>query len=183
MPSKSKLIHVGEGNLKALSVRLRKSYDIYVGYPNNGEHYTYKAYEYERKGKKGNKKATKGIEENANLPLVAQVAFDNEFGGTNGNPPERSFLRSTIAKNTRKYFEMMRKITLKVLRKEMDLERGVRIVGIKMQSDVQDTITNFKDPPNAPSVIKIKGYDAPLRYKGTLVQAIKNLVKKRDSIR
>lgn len=164
-------------------MRLRKSYDIYVGYPNNGERYTYSSYEYERKGKKGKKKATKGIGEDANLPLVAQVAFDNEFGGASGNPPERSFLRSTIARYTKRYFEMMRKITLKVLRKEMELERGVRIVGIKMQSDVQDTITNFKDPPNAPSVIKIKGYDAPLRYKGTLVQSVKNLVKKRDSAR
>lgn len=180
----SKIIEIGKGNLDRLSRRVQGKFDIFVGLPNNGQRYPYRAYEYGPQRLKGSKRQSRKAPTNISvsskpLPLVAEVGFWNEFGTEDGRIPARPFLRGTIVRNKARYLKIMREISIKVLRGELDLEKGLKKLALVGQNDVRNGIKNWHTPPNAPSTIRQKGVNAPLKYKGTLVQSIVGFVRRK----
>lgn len=104
-------------------------------------------------------KARVGIIETKSYPdgeSVAEVAFKNEYG--TGVIPPRPFFRKAIADNRDKIPQMMGKLLQK-----HDPETAMRLVCEHMKDELQTSVMTWEDPPNAPSTIKKKGFDSPLR--------------------
>ena len=109
-------------------------------------------------------RGTKG----SDLPMIAMV---NEFGSRRRNIPERSFLRSTMRKHRAKYQQLLQE----AIEKAMDGQpqrRAMERIGALVVGDVQRTMTELKNPPNAPSTIAKKGSANPLIDTGRLRQSI-----------
>ena len=100
---------------------------------------------------------------------VAAVAAWNEFGTE--TIPERPFFRRAIAK-------MEEEGLAKVLGKGIDRERLVidrRVadkIGAYAAEQVQQSITDLKEPPNAPETIRRKGSDDPLIDTGRMRRSV-----------
>lgn len=180
---RSTVTDIGSENLDKIAKNIAGKYEMLVGLPNSGQRYAYRSYEYGPQKKKGARrqspKAPTKIDTSTKpLPLVSEVGFWQEFGTSDGRIPERSFLRSTIVKNIKKYLGINKLIAIKVLRGELELEKGLKKCVLIAADDVKETIRTFTTPPNAPSTIKQKGVDSPLRYKSTLNRAITGLVRR-----
>jgi hypothetical protein len=106
---------------------------------------------------------------------IIEIAFWNEFGAPNADPPikERSFLRSTMNENRKKYFALQAKLITALMKGMISREQAVAIMGMQMQSDVQNKIRALRTPPNAPSTKRRKGSSNPLIDTGELFKAIK----------
>jgi len=77
---------------------------------------------------------------------VIMVGLVQEFGSPVRNIPERSYLRSTVAGNKRKYKALMRKLAKQISEGKMTLNKALNILGLQVQSDVQDKITSISSP-------------------------------------
>lgn len=92
-----------------------------------------------------------GLPKNSNAypngTSVIMVGAVHEFGSPARNVPQRSFLRSTITENARKYKEDMKKIMKSVIDGKYDLLKGLSLLGLKVQTDVRTKITDIKEPP------------------------------------
>ena len=99
---------------------------------------------------------------------MADIATWNEFGTETA--PARSFLRSTFDKAG--YYETELTGLAKRVGAELTARRALRILGMKITSDVKSTIVNLKEPPNAASTIAEKGSSNPLVDTGKLRQSI-----------
>jgi hypothetical protein len=96
---------------------------------------------------------------------VAQVAAFNEFGL---GVPERSFLRATFD-GKRKELEAAAMAEVRgVLEGRQDVTKALSRLGLRAAADVQATITELREPPNAPATIKKKGSSKPLIDTGRL---------------
>ena len=101
------------------------------------------------------------------------IAAVNEFGSADGHVPERSYLRSTIDENQKKYLDMLTKATGDTIDKGAGaMRRELGKVGAVATADVQRKIRDLREPPNAPSTIAKKGSDNPLIDTGRLRQSI-----------
>jgi hypothetical protein len=76
---------------------------------------------------------------------VIMVGTAHEFGSS--RVPERSFLRSTVIEKKRDYKTLFRKLSYKVIKSDMDTKQALGIVGLAVQTDVQDNITDIDAPP------------------------------------
>lgn len=122
------------------------------------------------------------LDEDGNI-TVAGYAAVNEFGSADGSVPERSFLRSTVDANGRVYESELQAVAIETVdaavrslssgQAEATLERGLGRVGARAARDVQVTIRDLRDPPNAPSTLagKYPG-DNPLIETGRMRQSI-----------
>lgn len=88
--------------------------------------------------------------------LVANVGYRNEYG--QGNIPARPFFRTTIENNRA---DLPSKVAS--LMQKHDIETALRLVGEHLSDELQESVMTWEEPPNAPSTIKKKGYNAPLR--------------------
>ena len=111
-----------------------------------------------------------GIHPNSEGMTIPEVGAVNEFGG--GNVPERSFIRSTIRENVKKYSEVRKELLAKIITGNMTLDKAVNILGTMVKSDIQKMITDLKDPPNAPRTVEEKGSSNPLIDTGLLRKSI-----------
>jgi len=116
---------------------------------------------------------------------VVEVAITNEFGGVSvvneeysrrasekgiklkvGSAiriPERSFMRTTIAKHARKYKDLNKKILISAIKTAgKDLIKNLNKLGEIAKQDIQDQIVDIKEPANSARTIAIKGSDNPL---------------------
>lgn len=116
-----------------------------------------------------------GNEENG--LTVVQVATFNEFGGENNNPPERSFIRSTVDQKFNSYVEKSRKLQMKCILQELTVGKALSALGELIQSDIIETINQGVEPENAPSTQKAKGSTTPLIDSGQLKQSIRYQVE------
>lgn len=91
---------------------------------------------------------------------TALVAAANEFGTP--TIPERSFMRSTMDEEQEKYFTMGEQVAQAAADGKITLRRGAQLIGLTMQNDIRQKITDLKSPPNAPSTIRQKGSANPL---------------------
>lgn len=89
-------------------------------------------------------------------PLIAQVGYWNEYG-TDTIPP-RPFFRTAVENNRDKLGPMF----VRAVQKH-DTEAAMRTVCDHMVDELKISVLTWTDPPNAPSTIRKKGYNAPLR--------------------
>jgi len=105
-------------------------------------------------------------------------AIVNEYGTTKAGKnrniviPERSFLRSTFNKNYKKISKKFSKIPKLIRSGRFDVTRELRLIGLYQKNQIKKTIIRFKDPGNALSTIKNKGFDNPLIETGQLLKSI-----------
>jgi len=105
---------------------------------------------------------------------VVQYATANEFGTleNGGFTPERSFIRSTIDEKRGEYESFVEKMKIKILTGKESVAKGLGLLGLTIQKDIQKKITDLSDPPNAPSTIKKKGSSNPLIDTGRMRQSV-----------
>lgn len=104
-------------------------------------------------------KARVGIIEPMTYPggeSVAEVGYWNEYG-TDTIPP-RPFFRTAVENNRDKLGPML----VRAVQKH-EPETAMRMVCEHMVDELKMSVLTWTDPPNAPSTIKSKGYNAPLR--------------------
>jgi len=78
---------------------------------------------------------------------VIMVGSVHEFGSPENGVPERSFLRSTVFENDKKYLGLTRKLGAKILKGEISAELGLGKLGLIVQTDVRQKIVDIKEPP------------------------------------
>lgn len=97
---------------------------------------------------------------------VIMVGAVHEFGSPSRNIPQRSFLRSTVQSNRRNYKNLFKKLSKQIVDGKLDKKRALGVVGLKVQADVQEKITDIKQP-------KLKSREGnPLVDTGHLRQSI-----------
>lgn len=132
--------------IEALNASLSKGSSVLVGLPKNSNPYP----------------------DGTSVIMVGAV---HEFGAPEKNIPERSFLRSTVTGKRLKYKLLLTKLAAKVVAKKLSLKDALNILGITVQSDVQNMIVDIKEPP-------LKYRDGnPLNYSGHLKQSITYRIK------
>lgn len=102
-----------------------------------------------------------GFFEEAKYPdgtSVAQVAYWNEYGTIHS--PTRPFFRKTIRDNQSSWQDKLKQL---VELYKGDTEKVLLLLGEIIKGDLYTTITTWTEPPNAPSTIRKKGFNAPLR--------------------
>jgi len=90
------------------------------------------------------------------LPMVAAI---NEFGAPSRGQPPRPFMRNTVAKHKA---EWPKAAAALLKANDYDIAKTLALVGEGIKGQMQQEITDFKDPPNAPSTIARKGFNKPL---------------------
>jgi hypothetical protein len=77
---------------------------------------------------------------------VIDVGIKHEFGVPAEHIPERSYLRSTIKENVREYRTFVDKLGEKVLMGTLSSDKALQTIGVKLQTDVRQKITDIKTP-------------------------------------
>lgn len=77
---------------------------------------------------------------------VIMVGAVHEFGSALRNIPERSYLRSTMQNNKRAYKSVLSKLGKKIATGAMNSLEGLKLLGLKVEADVKDTLTDLKSP-------------------------------------
>lgn len=77
---------------------------------------------------------------------VIMVAAVHEFGSPDNNIPERSFLRSTVKENRRKYKASARKLMKKVFNGDLTGRKALETMGLILQTDVKQKIVDIDSP-------------------------------------
>ena len=91
---------------------------------------------------------------------VASVARYNEFGL---GVPRRSFMRPAVHANKSQLTARLRSEYTKALKDNSNTMDVLDTFGLLVKGFIQNQIINTNYPPNAPSTIKKKGFNAPLR--------------------
>lgn len=99
--------------------------------------------------------------------LVAQVAFWNEFGTT--TTPSRPFFRTMIANESPGWGVL---VAGAAKHYDYNGETVLKFMGEKITEQLQESIREWKDPPNAKSTVKAKGFDKPLTDTGDMPKSI-----------
>jgi len=107
------------------------------------------------------------------------LAIIHEFGAPAANIPERSFVRSTFARNRDKYSAALKKLAENIFTHPRSAEDILGLVGAKMAADMKQTIADGIEPPNSPAVAARKaakgrgpGAPKPLVDTGQLLNSI-----------
>lgn len=101
---------------------------------------------------------------------VASVARYNEFGL---GVPKRSFMRPAVHRNRQILVDRLRSEYKKALRNNTNTMDVLEIFGQLVQGLIQNQIINTTYPPNAPSTIKRKGFNAPLRDTRLMLHSVR----------
>jgi hypothetical protein len=111
---------------------------------------------------------------------IAYIAAINEFGamgaGKNHNvtiPPRPAFRNMIAAKNS----EWGPVLGNLLKQEQYDAPRALDTLGTGIAGQLQQSIRDFSDPPNAPSTIAAKGFDKPLIDTGDMVRAVDHEVE------
>ena len=88
---------------------------------------------------------------------VAQAAYWNEYG--TATIPARPFFRNTIAE---KQDEWADNAVSRLQQADGDVGKALALIGEDVKGDIVETIQNFREPENAPSTVKKKGFNKPL---------------------
>lgn len=98
---------------------------------------------------------------------VATVAFWNEFGTIHA--PARPFFRYTIAMKSPNWGRDLAKIAVA---NDYDGEKSLALMGERIKGQIQHSINTWSAPPNAPSTIRIKGFDHPLIHTTLMLRSV-----------
>lgn len=105
---------------------------------------------------------------------MVNIAIWNHMGtrlhGKQHTPP-RPYMDETMVRIENELHRRNSQAIL-LIQSGMPVRQALNRVGIWVQGEMQQTIADFSDPPNAQSTIKKKGFDNPLIESGGLRQAI-----------
>lgn len=87
-------------------------------------------------------------------PSVVEVALWNEFGTR--DIPERSFMRSTFDENVAKINQWREEAVKHMVMDGWSVEKALEMIGLRIQTLVQNKIKSNVPPPNAPSTAAAK---------------------------
>lgn len=110
---------------------------------------------------------------NKSIPQ-AQIAYWNEYGTNDGNIPPRPFMRRTIDSKSDKWLEHLNK---ELVSNKLDIKPAINKLGLEMEMDIKQEITDLQTPPNAESTIKAKGSSNPLIDTGTMRNSVTHTIK------
>lgn len=142
--------------LKRLERRYDKDYAIKVGYPAS---------------------KTKSIEYPDGTSLV-QVAMLNNFGSSSQNIPARPFMRLAKPAAIKVIKKPLKKMTHFLNTGKMTKKRMAEILAPLAVAEFKKTITNLREPPNAPSTIAAKRSSNPLIDTGLLRNSLTSVIVK-----
>jgi len=108
---------------------------------------------------------------------VVDVGLQNEFGVQSKRIPERSFLRSTLQENKKKYSQQAFKVIKASIKQKKPIDKTLGLVGQVMEDDIKKKIVDLKTPPNAKFTIDKKGSSNPLVDSGHMGQSIRHEVR------
>lgn len=128
-----------------------------------------------------NSHVTIGVHEDAgkystgsNPPTVVEVAFWTEFGTR--SQPERSWLRSAVDENQSTIDRWREELLPQILDGKISVQKGLEIMGFRMQTLVQNKIKSNVPPPNAASTREQKrrdgAGDSTLIHSGLLLRSV-----------
>lgn len=106
---------------------------------------------------------------------VAFVGYCNEFGVPHGSGtriPPRPFMRPALHQNKAKIIAELRSKYRQALKDNKDTMTVLNAIGEKVKGLIQEQILNTWEPRNAPSTIKRKGVDAPLRDTKVMLHSV-----------
>lgn len=101
---------------------------------------------------------------------IAGIGFVHEFGSA--TIPERSFIRSTTQGRKKDIISLQKKLLKKISNGEMEVEKGLGLVGEFMAAAIKEKIVAINSPPNSPATIAKKGSSNPLIDTGQLKNSI-----------
>lgn len=78
---------------------------------------------------------------------VIMVGTVHEFGSDKMGIPQRSYLRTTIVEKKKDYKRLFSKLSFKIVRGDINLKKALGILGLQVQTDVRDKITDIDSPP------------------------------------
>ena len=78
---------------------------------------------------------------------VIMVGSVHEFGSPSRGIPQRSYLRSTLIENRRKYKKVLKNLAEKMLDGKLDRKEAMGLLGLRVQTDVREKITDLQAPP------------------------------------
>lgn len=97
---------------------------------------------------------------------VAEIAIYNEFGTErNGKEaiPSRPFFSNAFDKNREELNNLIKDLYYKILAFQLNVSRGLDLIGLFMVGKIQKEIVDLREPPNKESTKKHKkGVDNPL---------------------
>ncbi|HQT79437.1 MAG TPA: hypothetical protein PLD10_20530 [Rhodopila sp.] len=111
---------------------------------------------------------------------VAYIAAIQEFGTQNAGPnhnvtiPARPFFRTMIAEKRNEWGPALGQIIVNV---RYDTEAALSQLGEGIQGQLQKSIRDWTQPPNAASTVAEKGFDKPLIDTGHMVNSVRYVVK------
>ena len=115
----------------------------------------------------------------------ARLATMHEYGSikVKDQPPERSFLRSTIDVNRAKYEGLLKRAAKQFFERKRLLTSSLNLIGARVTADVQNTIRRGIPPPLADSTIRQKTVGGkkgttPLIDTGQMIGALTWIVRK-----
>jgi hypothetical protein len=98
---------------------------------------------------------------------VAQAAFWAEFGTKRA--PARPFMRTTVASKSPRWGLGLGNALRKT---HYDARAALALMGMGIQGQIRQTITDFKDPPNSQVTQDLKGFNKPLVNTGQMLRAV-----------
>jgi len=88
--------------------------------------------------------------------------------------PPRPFFRTMIAKNSPSWGPALGAL---LVASNFDSAKALSQIGDEMAGQLQDSIRDFTDPPNAPSTIRKKGFNKPLIDTGTMLRSVDKAIR------
>lgn len=112
---------------------------------------------------------------------VAEVAAINEFGAPAAKVPARPFMTPTVKNYQEDWVKMVSKDVPKVALGKLTAFDVLDKLGRVAAMNMKEQITNTNYPPNAPSTIARKGFNAPLRDTFYMRDTVQNAVNRTGS--
>lgn len=106
----------------------------------------------------------------SNGTQVAAVAYYNNFGTI--NMPARPFFNKCVAKNTNKWLSTLSDMLKKNRKNELNVNSCLDMLGNVIVSDIQESITQLREPPNTEQTIKQKDSSNPLIDTGLMRKSV-----------
>lgn len=106
----------------------------------------------------------------SNGTQVAAVAYYNNFGTI--NIPARPFFSKCVARNTNKWLFTLSDMLKKNRKNELNVNSCLDMLGNVIVSDIQESITQLREPPNTEQTIKQKDSSNPLIDTGLMRKSV-----------
>lgn len=98
---------------------------------------------------------------------VAQVAFWNQYGTVRS--PARPFFTDMIEKKSPRWGVSLGNI---LRRNDYDAEKSLALMGEGIKGQLQRSINEWSEPPNAPRTVERKGFNKPLIHHAIMLRSV-----------